>query len=395
MTVLLFIRPPLGTALRDQYVTNNHHYFSFLEQLWTRVVGSSSELSLRILPIFFAATAVALVTATGLRRFGWLPGTVAGVTLASSPMFLVLAREVRGYSLLVLCAVVSTMLVLPNGRSRALRRYAYIAAVGVGIGTHLFMMWVVVGHVVYLATRRRADGEWVFRWAAGMLAGAIPYVLTLHLILRQERHRFFERGYPVEVLRDVLGVEPLTVATLAALCAVAAWPRRKDPLTWRLAAVGVVAVLVTWLAPNQPGTRFFVWAIPGVALGAAAAVRARPLLVLALLPAVAAGVLSVRHGYTSDSLANRRVAPLSDAAVESGRRVCGLGGSTEALHVYLKHPIPTYFDSASLRRCDVVVVINPALEPALVRATRRAFPHERVVPASRPALVLSKEPLPE
>ena len=392
VTVDLFIRAPLGRALRDQYVSNNHHYFSFLEQLWVRLVGSSSEQSLRVLPICFAGAAVAVVVLEGVRRFGWLPGTVAGVVLATNPLFVELAREVRGYSLLVLCAVLSSSLLLSS--SRRWERIAYVAVTALGIGTHLFMVWVLAGHVLYVVVRKRGVGEWVFLWVAAVALGAVPYLLTLDLIVGQGRGVVVDAACPLLVLRDVLGTEPLTVAALAALCALAAWRKRRDRLAVGLAALGVFAVLITWVAPNQPGTRFFVWAVPAVAMGAAAAVDARQVLALAVLPAVVVAVVAVSDGYTDDAIANRRVAPLIEAADRAGQQVCGVGSSTETLYVYLDRPIPGFFDRASFRHCDVAVALVQDSNPDLLRLLRRDFPVTRVVPAEDPALVLSKGPLP-
>ena len=271
---------------------------------------------LRTLPILLAGAAVALVTSEAMRRFGWLPGTVAGLVLASNPMFLALAREVRGYSLLVLCAVASTLVVMRDRQAGRLGRVAYIVAAGVGVGTHLFMGWVMVGHVLFLWVRRRLNSEWVFRLVAATLIGAVPYILTLDVILHQGRMRTMVAVFPFRVVRNVLGGEPVTVAVLGGVCLFAIWSVRRDRLTTILGAAAVAAVLITWLAPNEPAARFFVWSVPAVAMAAAVAVHHRPVVALPVLVVVVAAALSVRPDYTEDPLANRRLAPIIEAAID-------------------------------------------------------------------------------
>jgi hypothetical protein len=394
VTVPLFIRAPFGAALNEQYVFNNHPYFSFLEQIVSRAVGSSSEATLRVLPILLAGAAVGLLAFVACRQYGLLPGTCAAAILATNPLFLTESREVRGYSLLVLCAVISTTIVAKTDGKGGLWRWGYVLSIGVGLGTHLFMIWVIAGHAVILWHRRQDRSEWLFRMVGGGLIGAVPYLLTLDEFVGRSRHRHVDAGFPIALARDLLGTEWISVGLVGSLLAFALWRCRRHRLLAPLVAVAVIAVLTTLFSPNAPGTRFFIWAVPLVGLGSASAVHTRRLLSLLVVPAVAVQLLSVHDTYTRDSLANRRVAPLIERSRREGKRVCGLGGSTETLPVYVGY-IPELFDPSELTRCDVVVVVVPRFEPALVRTVRRRFRFRHIVPATTSALLFAREPIAE
>lgn len=209
-TVGMFIKPgPPWAAFRLQAVFNNHPMFSFLEQLVRVVTGRTDAATMRLLPILFGALAVAVLTWFTTRRHGLLAGVVAGGLLACNPTFASLSRGVRGYSLLVLCAIVATVVVAedrpdgslvhtPSGSAsqRALvgpasragppvgpasraghwwADVAYVLAAGLGLATHLYMFPVLVAHVGAVVARRRLDARWRLRFAGAGALAAVAY----------------------------------------------------------------------------------------------------------------------------------------------------------------------------------------------------------------------------
>ena len=94
---------------RRQDVFNNHPLLSFVDHL-VYSAGLHGPTALRVLPVLFAAGAVALVAGWATRCWGALAGTCAGAMLAANPLFAFSSRGVRGYSLVTLSAVASTLL---------------------------------------------------------------------------------------------------------------------------------------------------------------------------------------------------------------------------------------------------------------------------------------------
>ena len=161
-TVGMFVKPgPPWAAFTRQAVFNNHPFFSFLEQLVRVATGSTGAAAMRVLPILFGALTVAVLTWFASQRLGLLAGVVAGTLVACNPTFATLSRSVRGYSLLTLCAVVSTVLVARDDGCWSRRRdIAYVAVAGVGLATHLYMVPVVAAHAGAVVARRQLDRGW-------------------------------------------------------------------------------------------------------------------------------------------------------------------------------------------------------------------------------------------
>ncbi|MDQ3642368.1 MAG: glycosyltransferase family 39 protein, partial [Actinomycetota bacterium] len=140
-TVGMFVKTgPPWSAFRLQAAFNNHPLFSFLEQLVRVVTGRTDAAAMRVLPVLCGALAVGVLTWFAARRHGLLAGLAAGALLATNPTFLSLSRAARGYSLLVLCAIVATILVADDRPDRSRwSDLAYVAVAGMGLATHLYM----------------------------------------------------------------------------------------------------------------------------------------------------------------------------------------------------------------------------------------------------------------
>ena len=140
---------------RRQVGYNNQVLFSFLEHV-VYSAGFQSVSALRVLPVTCAALTVGVLAGMTARWFGYLSSTVAVAVLALNPEFATQGRDVRGYSLVALMGLLSTLCLLRWLRGSAPRwiPYAYVATLVVAIGTNLFALGIVVVQVAVLLARR-------------------------------------------------------------------------------------------------------------------------------------------------------------------------------------------------------------------------------------------------
>jgi hypothetical protein len=399
ITVHHFVATPsLRDAITRQVVFNNHYLFSLLEHVIYTVTGSASEVVMRIAPITLGAGTVGLLAHALARRWGLLPALAGAVVLATNPAFLSFSGEVRGYSLLTLAAVASTLLLLrlqEHGPSRIVGT-GYIVTVAAGLATNPYMVFVVVGHVVYLAVHRGITWRWwVVRWPAGLLLGGIPQFVNRKATRAtvRARGRHFQPGFPVELARSLLGTRTIAAVLVLALVLVACWHYRPSRalVALVLTYTAAVAVIWRWWAPFDLYTRLFIWLTPVVAVGVAVAVaRYRPLALLAIAAATVSLVPQL-DGYTEDGLATRAASRvIGDLRTEA---VCSLGWRTEALEVY--ETTRQVNDVAGLDGCALVVDLVPSQDPALTAAASRRFAYSFVLRARTPGLLFSNVRLPQ
>lgn len=404
-TVGMFIRQgPPWSAFLSQAAFNNHPLFSFLEQLVRLVTGRTDAATMRVLPILFGALAVGVLTWFVARRHGLLAGLVAGSLLATNPTFLSLSRAVRGYSLLVLCAIVATVLVAEDrpGRSRW-NDLAYVAVAGMGLATHLYMLPVIAAHLGAVIARRRLDARWRFRFGGTALVAVLAYAgmaaSMLDTMGGYARVLKTDLPWDVAVMATGGGWASFAAAPLVLAGAVVLLRRSRAA---RGAALGLGAVLLVQWAGLQSSAltaRYFVWLVPGAAYLAAVAVgRLRPAAVLA----VTSGALAVSvaaPGFTSDPTAYRQAAAVIARANATGARSCVVNIGVPPMLAYLDSPadFAAVTEPAQLDRCDVVLVTAwwrsqsdwYARDRLVIAEAERRFTHRIVLGQADRTLVLS------
>jgi hypothetical protein len=404
-TVGMFVKTgPPWSAFGSQAAFNNHPFFSFLEQLVRVVTGRTDAATMRVLPILFGALAVGVLTWFAARRHGLLAGVVAGTLLACNPTFVSLSRAARGYSLLVLCAIVATILVAEARPDRSpWSDLAYAAVAGMGLATHLYMFPVVAAHVGAVVARRQLDARWRLRFAGAAMVGALAYAgMAASMIDTMGGYsRVLKTDLPWDVAvmamgggRAALAVAPLVIAGAVLLL------RRSRAARGAALALGAV-LLVQWagLQSSALTARFFVWLVPGAAYLAAVAVgRVRPVAVLTAASAALA-VAAVAPGFTEDPTAYRQAAALIAEANAAGARSCVVNIGVPPMLAYLDSPadFTPVTEPAQLDGCEVLLVTAwwpsesdwYARDRAVIAEAERRFTHRVVVGNADPTLVLS------
>ncbi len=385
-TVGSFIATPsLLDPFRRQLVYNNHPLFSFLDHL-VYSAGGRSPLDLRILPILFGAAVVAIVVGWCARQWGVVAAATAGLLLGANPSFAELSRSVRGYSLLCLSAVVSTLLLnrLLTRPSRWVSA-AYIVAVAVGI--------VLLGHIGIVGARSGATRAWLTRWATAILLGALAYVEIGAAMVRSASRagHVFRPRFPLALLTTLLGGTPTTLVLLGLLALVGAAAVFSRALLMSAAAITAgVLVIWLWLAPPELYPRFLIWLAPPAALAVAVAVRRFPL----ALPLVAAAAflmvrLDAAH-WSQDPLPNRQAAVLVRAIQSHDGNPCVFPLIRGSLLAYAHAP-KEVTRPTQLRNCELVLTL--AADPQSLRlAARRDFEHHWLLKAWTPMIVFSRLP---
>ena len=384
--------------LRDAPPSYNAPYYAVVH-LWLALTPfGADEIGLRLFSLVAGVAAVSVFTRAVARLADRGTGLVAGLVLATNPMFVSTARQVRGYSLVVLLCLVSTLALLSllGADARPARRACYVAAVAFAVGTHLYAGLVLVGHAALVAARGRLGSKWVATWAVSGALGLAVYAAQVDEILRygREQQRRFTAGFPNELVSSLLGGHVVAKVLLLVLVALGVFRFRHSPALRWVASAYAALVAVVWLVV-QPAlhARFFLFALPLVALAVAAAVQRVPVLaVLALTAALASGS-AVARVHDEDDIANRAAASLIEQARLRGERACGLGESTEALDVYTARPF-TVLTGAQLGECDLAVALKPALDSSLVAEAKASFPYRKDLPARQPGMVLRRSPPP-
>lgn len=409
-TVGMFVRPgPPWAAFRRQAAFNNHPFFSFLEQLVRVVTGRTDAATMRLLPIIFGALAVGVLTWFATRRLGPKAGLMAGALLAANPTFASLSRSVRGYSLLVLCAVVATILVAEDRPGRSMWfDLTYVAVAGMGLATHLYMLPVVIAHVGAVVAKGRWGLRWRLRVAGVGAVGAVAYagMATTMIDTMGSHPRSLQPGLPwrVAAMATGPGWASIAVAPLVVVGGFCVLRRSRASRGALLAFAAAFLLLWAGMQSSALTARFFVWLVPGTAYLAAVAVRRIPAGFLLGAASAALAVAAALPGFTDDPTAYRQGAAVILRANAAGARSCVVDVGVSPMLGYLDSPddFAAVTNPAQLDGCDLVVVAAwwptaadwYSRDRSVIAEAERRFDNRRVLPYGDPTLVLSNRPIP-
>jgi mannosyltransferase len=366
-----FVRP-----FTHQIVFNNHPLFSFALVLM-RKVGGFGEAWMRLLPALLGAATVGLFTGWAYRRYGWRAAVGGALVLGTCPLFVSQVRQARGYALIVFCALVASIVLVDDLRTRGWR-VVYVAAIAIAVGTHLYALLVVAGHLGFVLARRRAREDRVadlVSLALGVGLGALVYVGLWDTMARvASQHRGVSHPeFPSQVLHGLLGRSFVAIAIVAVLLVVAASDLLRRPELLAAVAFPVAALLWIWKVdrPVELYPRFMIAAALPIAAAIAWVIhRHPPLFPVAIVAAVALLVPQLPRLDHEPPL--KAVARDVDATRALGLEPCAF--SPWPLGAYTALPRQARSVRAAAG-CDVIVQVG-AFGRSLVPALRARYPYE-------------------
>ncbi|MFZ0388702.1 MAG: glycosyltransferase family 39 protein [Solirubrobacteraceae bacterium] len=140
-----------GQMLRTVPKTESTPYLYYgVAWVWTRVFGFG-EYGLRSLSALAGIAAVPVVYLAARWLAGRRPGAIAGLLVAVSPVMVWFSQEARSYSLATLLSALTVLCVVGYGRSNRSRwLVGWAASAALGLATHYFVAFVVLGELVWL-----------------------------------------------------------------------------------------------------------------------------------------------------------------------------------------------------------------------------------------------------
>jgi hypothetical protein len=384
----------LPTVPLKQVASNDHVLLSFVSHLIYSMTGARSEVVYRIVPALAAGGTVAVTTTVLARRFGMVAGVCAGLFIATDPLFVENSRELRGYSLAALGAVLATVILA--GKWTRWRLVAYALVMGLAIAAQFFAVVVLLIHVAWVATRRswpqlgRLAPAWISAAAIGVAANA--NIQVMELLQNGYPASVFYAEFPRDVVFFLVGAPVLLPLGLwLSTAGLGLWTLRAEPWLW--AAIAVVAVVVgtLWLGlrPAYLYPRFFIFLVPACAyLMAVAIARWKVLAPVVVAGAVAAAISQVPL-YIEDPLALPQAAAAVERVHASGGRACVIHSDEQILAAYTRD-FAVVSSPAQLANCDAVVVVSWGVDVQLRDLAAQEFPRATTLPAYYPAVVLER-----
>jgi hypothetical protein len=384
----------LPTIPLTQVASNDHVLLSLLSHLIYSTTGSRSEVVYRLIPALAAGGTVGLTTCALARRFGLLAGVSAGLFIATDPLFVENSRDLRGYSLATLGAVVATLILA--GRWTRWRLVAYALVLGLAIATQLFVIVVLLVHIAWIATRRswpqlrQLTPAWVLAAAIGVAANA--NIQVMEFVQHGYPASLFYPTFPRDLVLFLLGAPVLLPLGLwLSTAGLGLWRLRAEPWLWAAVAAVAVVVAALWLGlqPAYLYPRFFIFLVPACALLMAAAIARWKV----LAPVVVAGAVVAAWSqvplYTDDPLALPQAAAAVERIHAAGGRACVIHSDEQVLAAYTR-AFEVVSTPDQLGACDAVVVVSWAVDLSLRDMAAQEFPHATALQAYYPAVVLEK-----
>ena len=312
----------------------NMSLYYVLLHAWLAV--GESEFAVRALSVLFAAAAAPTLYLLVRRLFDTRTAVVAAVLLAVNAYFLRYAQEARGYALLVFLVVLASYLLvvaIDGGTRTAAAGYVVVAALATYV--HVFAGFVVIAHVIALASSRRDVSR---RWLLGVLGfwGLLVAPLAL-VLLRQDSGQidWITTPGPTDVVAALakLAGGPFSAIAYLFLCGAAIagirrsvakygrWPLTlvaawlATPLLLSLAASAVKPIfLAVYLIVSLPAL------VTLASLGFASLPRGRTALAAGAV-ALALFTVDVARGYDAENESWRSATSHVLAAAQPGDRI--------------------------------------------------------------------------
>ncbi len=178
------LRMPFGQMIRAVPKTESTPYLYYVVAWpWTHVFGFG-EYGVRSLSALAGIATVPVVYLAARWLAGRRAAVIAGLLIAVSPAMVWFSQEARSYALATLLSALTVLCVVGYARSRRSRWLAgWAASAALGLATHYFVAFVVVGELVWLWRTTPRDRRLA---AAVGLVGVVGCAL-LPLAITQEQ----------------------------------------------------------------------------------------------------------------------------------------------------------------------------------------------------------------
>jgi mannosyltransferase len=277
VTLVESARRPLAQILTDYPALNVHPLYSVFAHASIATFGESA-WALRLPACVFGIASVAMVYVLGSRLIPRAEAWAGAAVLATSYHHIWFSQNARGYTLMGLLTLVSTLLLLRAWESGRRRDYVIYALICVaGVYTHLTMVFVVVGQAAVLLVGRvigwravsgRPLGPAIWALAGAALGSALAYAPFASSVLKwmnaddpREAAEVATASWAVsEAIRSMLSgsgvVAALAGGAIAAVGAISLW--RRQPLAFALLTMPAAVTGVAIVGLGQPlRPRFF------------------------------------------------------------------------------------------------------------------------------------------
>jgi hypothetical protein len=375
--------------------SNDHVFLSLISHVIYSLTGSRSEVVYRLVPALAAGGTVGVSAAALARRFGLLAGACAGVFIATNPLFVENSRDLRGYSLAALFALVATLILIAGSWSRA-RIVWYAVLIGLAIATHVFVVVVLAAHVVWIAMRKsrqdikRLLPAWVAALAIGAAANA--NIEIMEFLQHGFPPSMFNPSFPLYLVLFLVGAPAVVPLGLwLSTAGLGLWAARRELWVWAAVAVVALVVVILWLVlqPAYLYPRFFIFLSPGGAYLIAAAIKRWWVLAPVVLAGAILAIWGQAPGYTQDPLALPQAANAVELARAEGGTPCVIHSDESILDAYTTaFTVVTTADQLS--ECSEVVIVSWNVDPTLRDLAAHEFPRLTVLPAYYHAVVLER-----
>lgn len=374
-TLVISIRQPLRAILTEFPGVNQHPLYSVLAHGAVGLFGESPWV-VRLPAVIFGVVAVWSVWDAGRLLLSRAEAMAAALLVATSSHHIWFSQNARGYTMLAVCTLVTTVALLRIAATGERRHYViYTVAAVAGVYTHLTMAFVLVAHVLTVAAawllgvrvaRQFAVGRLVAMWAAVIVLIAVTYAPYVPDLL----HTFTEKAPPKaakvatagraagDLLRGVtdgFGIAGLIVVVVCAATGGLALLGAQPFVVALLVSPAVVTLGLTALM-GQPLRPRFLFNLSGAAalmVAAGAAVIARTLvarfrwrspsamataLTVVLLPLAPGAIVAIRRNAVVPKQDFTAALSLLDSFAARGERVVGAGTICLALEGYFHRP---------------------------------------------------------
>jgi 4-amino-4-deoxy-L-arabinose transferase-like glycosyltransferase len=376
--------------------SNDHVLLSLISHAIYSATGSRTEVVYRLLPALAAGGTVGVMATALSRKYGMLAGASAALYIATVPLFVDNGRDLRGYTLATLLAVLASSLLLASAERTLARRIAYALLMGLAIAAQLFAAVVLVAHVAWVVTRKDAQPlvQLAPAWIGAALIGgaANANIQFMELVQHGYPASMFNPDFPRDLVLFLLGAPVLLpIGLWLSAAALGLWTLRAEPRVWASVAVIAVAVAILWLGlkPAYLYPRFFIFLVPGCALLMAAAIARWKVLAPIVVVGAVAAAIGQAAGYTQDPLALQQAAAFVDRAHAAGQTACVIHADEQILAAYTSN-FKVVSTADQLSGCDAVVVVSWNVDLALRDQAAQDFPRRTILPAYYPAVVLER-----